>query len=214
MFTGLVKEIGVVTSVLENKEGRELTFKSRKLIANIRIDDSVSVNGVCQTAIKVTDTEFKVQAIHTTLEKTNFGELKINDQVNLELSLTLQDRLGGHFVQGHVDDVGVITNIKKIGKNYLITTKIPDSLMIYTVSEGSIALDGISLTISNKNSLTNEITVSIIPHTLDNTVFKYRKIGDKINLEVDILSKYVANMLNINSNNKGMTQEWIESKGF
>lgn len=217
MFTGLVKEIGVISSVTKNAEGIEITVKSNKLISEIEIDDSVAINGACQTAIKTTTSTFTVQAVHTTLDKTTLGDLRPGDEVNLELAMRLSDRLGGHLVQGHVNDIGFIQKVDTFGDNYLITLKVPTDLLKYIVNEGSITLSGISLTIENVESNQSLISVSVIPHTFFNTILKNMKIGSKINIEVDILGKYVENLLfYAGSNNKkqSITQEWLSSKGF
>jgi riboflavin synthase len=193
MFTGLIKEIGEIKSVVTNPEGRLLGIKSRELIKEIAIDDSVSVNGACQTVVKVKGDIFYVQAVHVTLEKTTFGSLKPGSPVNLELSLRPMDRLGGHFVSGHVNGTGQITKVLSQGKNWLITVKYPKELEKYIIQEGSIAIEGISLTVAYLKK--GEMTVSIIPHTYEKTTLGSKKVGDKVNLEVDLLAKYIEKLL-------------------
>jgi riboflavin synthase len=211
MFTGLVKEVGRVKEIRPNPEGKELIIESKELLPEMGIDDSVSVNGACQTVTEVKDGSFRVQSIHVTLEKTTLGSLKPGDPVNLELALRASDRLGGHFVQGHVNDTGVISNIKSIGENYLYTIKYPKNLGKYIISEGSIAIDGISLTVAMLNTNTCELTVSLIPHTMENTNLASLKVGSRVNLEVDLLAKYIENLL---SKGDGLSKEWLTSKGF
>ncbi len=215
MFTGIVKEKGKILSIKKNKEGIELIVSSSTLLTEIAIDDSVAINGVCQTVTKVNKNSFTVQAVHTTLEKTTFGFFKTGDSVNLELALRPIDRLGGHFVSGHVNGLTKIISIQNTGKNYQVTFEIlNESDMKYLIKEGSITLDGVSLTISDLFQYEKKFKVSLIPHTWDNTVFSEKKIGDFINYEVDILGKYVENLLFYSKSPKNLTQDWLKEKGF
>ena len=192
MFTGLVKEMGKIKSIRKNAEGAVLEIFCEQLLKDIDIDDSVSINGVCQTATGVGENYFTVQAVHATLEKTTFNEFKNGDEVNLELALRPIDRLGGHFVQGHVNGVSTISSIVNKGKNYLVTIKTPSELERYLMDEGSITVDGISLTVYKK--LEGAFQLSIIPHTWDNTILRNKRNGSHVNLEVDVLAKYVENL--------------------
>ena len=195
MFTGLIKEIGKVKRVTKNTEGTLIEVYSEKLLPEIEIDDSVSINGACQTAIEVNDKTFTVQAVQVTMEKSTLGKLKAGDEVNLELAMRMSDRLGGHIVQGHINDVGTIRDIRNTGKNYLVIVGASSSQMKYIVKEGSITIDGVSLTVSEIYKADCSFQVSVIPHTWDNTVFKNRRIGSSVNIEVDILGKYIENLL-------------------
>jgi riboflavin synthase len=207
MFTGLIQEVGTIVSVTQNAEGKEFIIRAPGLIKDIQIDDSVATNGCCLTATKISGDTFKVQAIHMTLQKTSVGFLRANDKVNLELSLRPQDRLGGHFVQGHVNALGKIKQIKTMGENWEIEVSFPADLRKYMISEGSITLDGISLTIAK---LTPEsLTVAIIPHTLEKTTLGTKKVGDHLNLEVDMIAKYIENFLRFDKNNK--REEWAKN---
>lgn len=213
MFTGLIKEIGKIKSVTRNQEGAEISIHSKKLLKDIQIDDSVAVNGVCQTVTIVGEDYFTVQAVHTTLEKTNFKTLQVGQEVNMELALTLADRLGGHIVQGHVNGIAPITGIKAIGNNYLISITVDDNLMKYIVSEGSITIDGISLTVATLKG--NKATMSVIPHTFNNTILKNKRMGSYVNIEVDVIAKYVENLLKYqNKNSSKITDTWIREQGF
>ncbi|MAF77500.1 MAG: riboflavin synthase [Halobacteriovoraceae bacterium] len=222
MFTGLIKELGKVQNIERNSEGKKMTFASDELIHHMDIDDSVAINGACQTVISKTANTFTVQAVHTTLDKTTLGELKSGDLVNMELALTLADRLGGHLVQGHVNGIGKISDIKNYGENYVMNFSVEPSLMKYMVKEGSITLNGVSLTISDIWREKNQAQVSIIPHTWNHTIFYKLWIGDKINIEVDILAKYVENLLlygkeasqQDNTKKSNITEDWLKSKGF
>lgn len=212
MFTGLVKEIGKIKSIRKNAEGAVLEIYSNTLINEIAIDDSVSVNGVCQTATAVSENYFTVQAVHATLEKTTFNEFRNGDEVNLELALRPMDRLGGHFVQGHVNGVSSISSIVNKGKNYLVTIKTPRESERYLMDEGSIAVDGISLTVYKK--LEGAFQLSIIPHTWDNTILRNKRNGSHVNLEVDVLAKYVENLLKYSGDSKKFSKDWFAERGF
>ena len=209
MFTGLVKEIGTVKTVTQNTEGKEFIIHAPKLISEIQIDDSVATNGVCLTATEVKGENFKVQAVHMTLEKTNIGELRPGSKVNLELALRPMDRLGGHIVQGHVGGIGSFKHVVKRGKNYELTISFPNELRKYFIEEGSIAIDGISLTIARLSQ--QELTVSIIPHTWENTTLSQKNIGESINLEVDMMAKYLENFINFGHGQKTDINKLLES---
>jgi riboflavin synthase len=193
MFTGLIKDIGKVVQIKPNAEGKEIIIETNKLSSEIAIDDSVATNGVCLTATKIKGNQFTVQAVHVTLEKTSIGDLKVGSLVNLELALRPIDRLGGHIVQGHVNGLGKVKSIKALGKNYEIELSARPDLFKYIIKEGSIALDGISLTIARLTD--TSLTVSIIPHTYENTTLHSKKIGDSVNIEVDMMAKYLENFL-------------------
>lgn len=195
MFTGLIKEIGIIKKITPNNEGCEIVIASKSLLPEIHIDDSVAVNGCCLTATKINSDSFVVQAVHVTLEKTSIGKLKTGSKVNLELALKASDRLGGHFVQGHVNGTATIHSTLKRGNNYEVSLRVPSELKKYMIQEGSIALDGISLTLAKVDD-SNIVTVSIIPHTWDNTILHDKKIGDIINVEVDVFAKYLENFFN------------------
>jgi riboflavin synthase len=218
VFTGLVKEIGIVKTISSNQEGKELAIYSKSLIKDVSIDDSVSINGACQTATSVGDDHFIVQTVHTSLEKTTLGNLRVGDEVNLELALQLTDRLGGHLVQGHVNAMAAIIDIQNKGKNYTVKAKIDREQMRYIVSEGSVTIDGISLTVASVDREQNTFTVSVIPHTWLNTVLRNRKVGSVVNIEVDILGKYVENLLFYKGSHKTsesqLSEKWLRSKGF
>lgn len=206
MFTGLIQEVGTIKAVKTNTEGKEFIISAPKLIKDIQIDDSVATNGVCLTATKIEGTTFRVQAIHMTLKKTSIGSLSVGSSVNLELSLRPNDRLGGHMVAGHVNDLGVIKGIDKKGQNWEVTVAFDSNLRKYMIQEGSVALEGISLTIAELKN--NELKVAIIPHTLENTNLGSKKIGDVINIEVDMVAKYIENFILLDPAKK---EEWASN---
>ena len=195
MFTGLIIDLGTIVLIEENLEGKIFEIET-SLTKQIGVDDSVAVNGVCLTAIAVTENRFRMQAVHITLEKTNLGFLKLDSTVNLELALKYSDRLGGHLVQGHVNAVANVSEICHSGDNYNIWYEVPQELMKYIVKEGSIALDGISLTVADV--LDNSLMVSIIPHTWNETQIHNLKISSKVNIEVDsnavMMAKYLDSL--------------------
>ena len=193
MFTGLIQALGVLTQISETPEGKTLVIACPALIDDIRVDDSVATNGVCLTAVSVDESHFTAHAIHTTLQKTAIGSLIVGDKVNLELAMRANARLGGHLVQGHVNAIARITAIETHGDNWQIHLAYPAELRKYMVSEGSITLDGISLTIA---ALTDQqLMVSIIPHTLSHTNLRDKAVGSPLNLELDIMAKYIENFL-------------------
>ncbi|MFA5584870.1 MAG: riboflavin synthase [Bacteriovoracaceae bacterium] len=206
MFTGLIQEVGTIKAIKTNAEGKELIIHAPKLIKDIKIDDSVATNGVCLTATKIEGDSFKVQAIHMTLKKTSIGKLVVGSPVNLELSLRPNDRLGGHMVSGHVNDLGIIRAIAKKGQNWEISIGFNPEIRKYMIQEGSVALDGISLTIAELKN--NELKVAIIPHTLENTNLSSKKIGDVINIEVDMVAKYIENFILLDPAKK---EEWARN---
>lgn len=213
MFTGLVKEMGTLVSTTSIAEGKRLRIRAPKLISEINIDDSVSVNGACQTAVAISEDTFDVIAVHTTLEKTTLGQLKNGDVVNLELAVKASDRLGGHIVQGHVNGLAKLIEVKNHGENFDLKFFIDSKLRRYIVDEGSIAIEGISLTVSRTGP--DWFGVTIIPHTWHNTILSHRKLGDNVNIEVDILAKYLENLIGHMGNVKsGLTLDFLKEKGF
>lgn len=196
MFTGLIKDLGKIIRMTSIPEGMELEIET-KLMPDIAVDDSIAVNGVCLTATKLQASSFCVQAVNLTLEKTSLKILNEGSLVNLELAMRLSDRLGGHIVQGHVNGVAELLRLKNFGENFEIWFKIPTNFKKYIIKEGSIALDGISLTVADVNFEGDdaEIMVTIIPHTWNHTQLHTKKIGDVINLEVDMMAKYLENFI-------------------
>ncbi len=196
MFTGIIQHTGSIKSIKELDGGREFTIES-EVAALLGIDDSICINGVCQTVVKRTEKEFTVQAVEETLRKTTFGTLKEGQPVNLERSLTMNQLLDGHIVQGHVDTTGRITELGKEGTDYLISVKYPPEFAALLVGRGSISVDGISLTVARLTDA--DFTVAIIPYTFEHTNINTLSAGSLVNLEFDILGKYVARHLELKS---------------
>jgi riboflavin synthase len=186
--------MGRVRSVRDTGGGRYLTIDASAALADLRIGDSIAVDGVCQTAVERFDTGFAVESIATTLSRTTLGELVPGDFVNLERALALGARLGGHLVQGHVDGVGIVTALARHGEHVLLEIDIPDDVADVTVLHGSIAVHGISLTV-NALPAAQRVQVALIPHTWENTNLRHLAIGDRVNLEGDMIGRFVAHLL-------------------
>jgi riboflavin synthase len=211
MFTGIVEEVGIVEHVLERQGALRLAVAAHEVLQELAVDDSISVSGVCLTVVQISKSNFQVDVVEESLKKTTLGNLLKGKKVNLERSLRLSDRLGGHFVQGHVDDVGKVVAIQPQEGGSLISIEIPEHLTRYVISEGSIAIDGVSLTVARLSD--NVATISIIPHTLNKTTFGQLKVGDKVNIEVDLIGKYVERLLSQPEHNK-MTNERLQKMGY
>lgn len=197
MFTGIIEDIGVVTRLNKEKDNLQISIKS-KITSELKIDQSVSHNGVCLTVVEINDDdEYCVTAIKETLDKTNLNTLKINDKVNLERAMKLGDRLDGHIVQGHVDQTAVCTNIEEENGSWFFTFKYDSKLNNITIEKGSITINGTSLTVVNSKK--DSFSVAIIPYTYKHTNFNTFKIGTVVNLEFDVLGKYVSKLLEVNA---------------
>lgn len=191
MFTGIIENLGVVTSLETDLENLHISVKS-SFTHELKIDQSVAHNGVCLTVVSIENDVYTVTAIKETLDKTNIGSLRHHDVVNLERAMKLGDRLDGHIVQGHVDQVGVCKAKYEQDGSWIFTFSYDDTLGNITIEKGSITVNGISLTVVN--SKRNEFSVAIIPYTFENTNLKHINIGDHINLEFDVIGKYVARL--------------------
>lgn len=193
MFTGIIQETGSVKKVASlNGGGQELTIES-SFASTCHIDESIAINGACHTVTSFDDRSFTVQSVEETLRKTTMGALEKGTDVNLERSLTLQTGIEGHMVQGHVDTVGEISAMEKEETGWLISVTFPKEFENMIVGRGSITLEGISLTIAREKE--NEFTVAIIPYTWEHTNLKNKIVGDKVNLEFDVIGKYVVKYL-------------------
>ena len=191
MFTGIIETIGVVTNCVKEQGNLHLTIKS-KITNELKIDQSVAHNGVCLTVIDIKNEEYTVTAIKETLDKTSIGQLKINDIINLERAMKLGDRLDGHIVQGHVDGTGICTKISDENGSTWFTFQYESNKNNVTIEKGSITVNGVSLTVINPE--VNEFSVAIIPYTKEHTTFKTLQLGDIVNLEFDVIGKYVARL--------------------
>jgi riboflavin synthase len=196
MFTGIVAHKGSVVDVDDDAGVRRLTLEAGGL-ADLAVGDSIAVNGVCLTAVAVQESRIDVEVIHETLSRSSLGTVKPGDRVNLERPMPAQGRFDGHIVQGHVDGVGTVTNVASEGEGRRLTIEVPPRLSRFIVEKGSITVDGVSLTVSGIGL--DWFEVALIPHTLEVTTLGLRKEGDTVNLEVDVIAKYVERLLGAGS---------------
>lgn len=207
MFTGIIEELGQIISTSSD----EITIKCHKIIEDVKIGDSISVNGICLTVKSFSDDIFSANVSKETQKVTTIKTLKTGDSVNLERALTLNTRLGGHIVTGHIDTVGTVSKVSKLSEYNDLTVTFPENFKKYFTKKGSISVDGISLTIADCGD--DFVTIAIIPHTYNNTTLKHRKSGDFVNIEFDILAKYVEKNLN-SRDNYNITTDFLAQNGF
>lgn len=193
MFTGLVEETGILKEKIPTGDGFRFTIEANKIMEDLKIGSSVAVNGCCLTVVNIANKSFSVDTIEETLNKTNLGVLKQGNRVNLERPLTADARLGGHFVLGHIDTTGKVEAIKELSNSHWMTISFPEKFKHYLIYVGSIAIDGVSMTVAELNE--NSFSVGIIPHTWRETIFADKKVGDTVNLEFDVLGKYVERIM-------------------
>ena len=193
MFTGIIEETGIIKKRTLNQDGMELSIHANKVLEDLKVNDSISCSGICLTVTKLKDTCFIVQLIEETLDRSNAKFWNINTKLNLERSLLPTTRLGGHFVQGHVDTTIKIKDINQNNESAVWHFELTEKINNYIVEKGSICLDGISLTIANK--FEGSFSIALIPHTLEVTTWNKKKIGDSINVEVDMMAKYLENFI-------------------
>lgn len=213
MFTGIIEGKGKVLRVERRGGARRLTIEFPPRLTEIQLGDSISINGVCLTIVEKKDQASKFDLSEETVKRSGLGELKEGDPVNLERALGLNGRLGGHFVTGHIDGLGVITEKKKERDFVNLRLRVPENVSKYVVPKGSIAVDGISLTVNEVRG--NEIVLTLIPYTLEKTTLMEKRTGDPVNLEADILGKYVEQLISHKSGKpKGLDRSFLEEHGF
>lgn len=210
MFTGIVEEIGVVKNVQIRQSVRTIEIEAHKIIEDMNIGDSISVNGACLTVIDFSPTSFTVQVIKGTENKTYLADVKRQSEVNLERAMSGNGRFGGHFVLGHVDELGTISKINETTNAKIITIQCSNNIIEQLVKQGSITVDGVSLTVFDKHA--NAFDIHLIPETRRSTILASKKIGDDVHLETDVLFKYVENILNKNNNH--LTADKLRAFGF
>jgi len=211
VFTGIVEEVGIVEKILDIPQGKIIFIKAINISKHLSKGDSVSINGVCQTVTGIFQDIFSVEAVGETLKKTTMRDFKHGTKVNIERAIKAGDRFGGHIVLGHVNGIGKICSIRKVGKHHHVEVAIPPALLKYVAEEGSIAIDGISLTVASCTE--NMVELNIIPYTYNTTSLQYKKIGDRVNIEVDILSKYLEKIISNNKQN-GIKENILEKWGY
>jgi riboflavin synthase len=214
MFTGLIEEVGRVNSIVEKNGKRRLTVSSSRLVKELEKGDSIAVSGVCLTAVEISAKSFQADLAKETWNLTSFSRIQKGALVNLELPMRANGRLGGHIVQGHVDGTGRFLGLDNIpgGNDYWLRIEVPSELARYVIHKGSLSIEGISLTVAKIEG--TQVTVAIIPHTVKMTNLGSLKPGDPVNLEVDLIAKYVEKMIKGESGDSAITLENLVRKGF
>ncbi|MCE4949832.1 riboflavin synthase [Staphylococcus hominis] len=210
MFTGIVEEIGTVKSIRTQQSVRTLDISCQKIIEDMHIGDSISVNGACLTVIDFKQNQFSVQVIKGTENKTYLANIKENDEVNLERAMSGNGRFGGHFVLGHVDAKGTIINIRETPNSRIVSIKASDSVIKQMVKQGSITVDGVSLTIFDLHQ--HSFDIHLIPETRRSTILSNKKMGDEVHLETDVLFKYVESI--VGKNKSDLSVDKLKTYGF
>ena len=215
MFTGIVEEVGTVRTVQRTGTYSFIEIQAKKVLEDVHLGDSIAVNGVCLTVTSFTSDSFRADVMNETLSRSSLGTLKNGSPVDLERAMAAGGRFGGHIVSGHIDGTGTITDIKKDGIAHWYTVSAPAEILRYIVEKGSIAIDGISLTVAKVTE--TSFSVSIIPHTAAETVLSYKKPGDIVNLENDIIGKYIEKLMQpapAEKTESGITMEFLAKNGF
>lgn len=210
MFTGIIEDVGTIAAIRRMSGRWEFSLKTGLSLADIHEGDSIAVDGVCLTVTKVGQETFSADASLETLNVTTLGSKSINDKVNLERAMRADSRFGGHIVMGHVDAVGEIEAIRKAGDSTQYTIRIPQEISRYIVRKGSIAVDGISLTVNEQSA--SSFTVNVIPYTASQTTIAFRNLGDKVNIETDILGRYVENF--VRGRREGLDLDFLYRYGY
>ena len=214
MFTGIIEEVGRVAGITNENANRRVTIAATRLVRELKKGDSIAVSGVCLTAIEITPKSFGADLAEETWNRTSFSRMKAGALVNLELPMRADGRFGGHIVQGHVDGTGKFIALDEIpgADNYWLRIEIPPELARYVIFKGSLSIEGISLTVAKIEG--TQVTVAVIPHTTEMTNLKSLKLGEPVNLEVDMVAKYVEKMLRGDSANSSITIERLVREGF
>lgn len=215
MFTGIVEEIGTVKKISHGQHSAVLTIHAKKILEDVKIGDSIAVNGICLTVTSLSSESFTADVMHETLNRSALAQLTIGTHVNLERAMPANGRFGGHIVSGHVDDIGKIICIKRDDTAIWYTIQAQPEVLRYIVEKGSITIDGISLTVAKVSA--TDFSISAIPHTVSQTILKERKEGDFVNLEIDILGKYIEKLLfPVSKEHKKsrITKEFLFEYGF
>lgn len=218
MFTGIIEEIGRVKDIRKGRASAVLTIEAAKVIEDVALGDSIAVNGVCLTVTSFTKTFFTADVMHETLYRSSLGALRAGGAVNLERAMRADGRFGGHIVSGHIDGTGIVAAVENDDNAVWYTIKAPAAVMRYIVEKGSIAIDGTSLTVAGTGA--DRFSVSVIPHTSDNTILSAKRVGDIVNLENDIVGKYVEKLMtpagagDNDDRGEGITMAFLAQNGF
>jgi riboflavin synthase len=209
MFTGIIEEVGIVKSITKGAKSATLTVFAKKIVADLKLGDSVSTNGVCLTVTSFQGDCFIAEVMNETLKRSSLGNLQVGSKVNLERAMPANGCFGGHIVSGHIDGTGTIVNIQRDDIATWYTVKATSQIMRYIIEKGSITIDGISLTVAKVSN--DSFAVSIIPHTTKETTLSQKSIGEIVNLENDIMGKYIEKMM---IQNQGITKDFLSKNGF
>lgn len=213
MFTGIVEDVGTLKSIQRKNNAICLTISAYEILKDIKLGDSIAVNGICLTVTSFTDTDFTVDVMQETLSRTSLSNLKDGGKVNLERAMLMNGRFGGHIVTGHIDGTGIITQIQKDSIAVWYTIKTTPSIMKYIIEKGSISIDGISLTVAKESR--DDFSVSIIPHTIENTTLSSKKVNEVVNLENDCIGKYVERVVfSEDRKASGITKDFLMKYGY
>lgn len=212
MFTGIIEEVGTVCKISKGAHSAVLTVSAKEILSDVRQGDSIAVNGVCLTVTSFTDATFSTDVMHETIKRSYLLNLRPGSSVNLERAMPVQGRFGGHIVAGHIDGTGVISSIKKDDRAVWYTIRADKSILRYIVEKGSIAVDGISLTVVRVSG--TEFCISVIPHTAERTTLAQKRVGDTVNLENDCLGKYIEKFLVVPELHSGVTKELLTKAGY
>ncbi len=220
MFTGIIEGLGTLSGIRPAGQGKRFTIEADYTLDQTQIGDSIAVNGACLTVVKISAKQFEVDLSPETLATSTFDKAKRGDRLNLERAMRLSDRIDGHLVSGHVDGIGIIKQLEKLGNTIMVTVAVPEALTRYMIHKGSVALDGISLTINACDA--GSFTVSIIPHTAGITTIGMKQKGDPVNIETDMIGKYVERFTRSDSmhtsekttETSGVTMESLAKSGF
>jgi len=216
MFTGIVEEIGSIREIVHGSLSIKLSINCSKILKDVKIGHSIAVNGICLTVTDLSSSWFIVDVMPETIRKTGLQKLNISDKVNLERALSLSDRLGGHIVSGHIDGTGIVNSRVEEDNAIWLTVEAPEAIMKYIVFKGSVALDGTSLTVAHMDE--KSFKVSLIPLTAGETTLGFRRVGEQINIECDVIGKYVERLLNTNTQEskykKNISIDFLRENGF
>jgi len=213
MFTGIIEGLGTISQIKSSGQSRRMAINANYKLEDIKIGDSIAVNGACLTLVSFAEQRFEVDLSPETVTKTTLGKAKIGDLVNLERALRISDRIDGHLVSGHIDGIGTIKNRKTSENAIIITYHLPESIAQDIIKKGSVAVDGISLTVVSVSA--REFTVAVIPHTLQVTTLSERRPGDPVNLEVDIVARYIQRLMATGQmSGKGLTERSLQEMGY
>lgn len=212
MFTGIIEEIGKIQGIQKGASSAVLSVQASGIMEDVHLGDSIAVNGVCLTVTSISQSGFTADVMHETLNRSSLGKLRIGSSVNLERAMAANGRFGGHIVSGHIDDTGMVSDIRRDDNAVWYTIKTPLPVLRYIIEKGSIAIDGISLTVARVYK--DSFSVSIIPHTASLTTLSSCRVGDVVNLENDCIGKYVERLMGKESQNSNITAGFLTKHGF